>query len=59
MTEDTALGTAPDITIREPSMTAGEAEMLLFALQRSRATFAWKPGAWTRPGSAGGSRRRR
>lgn len=44
MTEDTDLGTAPDITIREPSMTAGEAEMLLFALQRSRATFAWKCG---------------
>jgi hypothetical protein len=28
----------------EPSMTAGEAEMLLFALDRSRATFAWKTG---------------
>jgi uncharacterized protein DUF664 len=33
-----------DITVREPSMTAGEAEMLLFALDRSRAQFAWKCG---------------
>jgi hypothetical protein len=38
MTEDTAL----DTTIREPSMTAGEVELLSFALERSRATFAWK-----------------
>ena len=30
MTEDTAL----DTTIHEPSMTAGEVEMLLFALER-------------------------
>ena len=36
--------TAPDTTIREPSMTAGEVEMLLFALERSRAQFAWKCG---------------
>jgi uncharacterized damage-inducible protein DinB len=28
----------------EPSMTAGETEMLLFALDRSRAQFAWKTG---------------
>ena len=40
MTDDTILET----TIREPSMTAGEAEMLLFALERSRAQFAWKCG---------------
>lgn len=40
MTEDTAL----DTTIRSPSMTAGEVEMLLFALDRSRAQFAWKCG---------------
>jgi hypothetical protein len=33
-----------DTTIREPSMTAGEAEMLMFALDRSRAQFAWKCG---------------
>jgi hypothetical protein len=33
-----------DTTIDEPSMTAGEAEMLVFALERSRATFAWKCG---------------
>lgn len=33
-----------DMTIRQPSMTAGEAEILLFALDRSRATFAWKSG---------------
>lgn len=40
MPQDTAL----DTTIHEPSMTAGEAEMLLFALDRSRAQFAWKCG---------------
>lgn len=40
MTEDNAL----DPTINEPSMTAGEVEMLLFALDRSRAQFAWKCG---------------
>src|ERR1022692_808970 len=40
MTEDTAL----DTTICSPSMTAGEVEMLLFALDRSRAQFAWKCG---------------
>ncbi len=34
----------PDTTIREPSMNADEVEMLLFALDRSRATFAWKSG---------------
>jgi len=40
MAEDTVL----DTTIHEPSMTAGEVEMLLFALERSRAQFAWKCG---------------
>ena len=40
MTEDTVL----DTRITEPSMTAGEIEMLLFALDRSRAQFAWKCG---------------
>ena len=30
--------------ITEPSLTAGEAEMLIFALDRSRQTFAWKSG---------------
>ena len=40
MAEDNVL----DTTMREPSMTAGEAEMLLFALDRSRAQFAWKCG---------------
>jgi Protein of unknown function (DUF664) len=33
-----------DTTIHEPSMTAGEIEMLRFALDRSRAQFAWKCG---------------
>lgn len=33
-----------DTTLHEPSMTAGEAELLLFALDRSRAQFAWKCG---------------
>jgi hypothetical protein len=41
MSEDTVL----DTTIHEPSMTAGEVEMLLFALDRSRAQFAWKCGS--------------
>lgn len=40
MTEDTVL----DTTLSEPSLTAGETEMLLFALERSRAQFAWKTG---------------
>jgi len=35
-------GTVLDTTIHEPSTTAGEVEMLLFALERSRAQFAWK-----------------
>ncbi len=30
--------------LQEPPATAGEAEMLLFALERSRAQFAWKCG---------------
>jgi len=34
-----------DTTIHEPPLeTAGEVEMLLFALERSRAQFAWKVG---------------
>jgi len=40
MTEDTV----SDTKIDEPSMTAGEVEMLIFALDRSRAQFAWKCG---------------
>lgn len=40
MSENTLL----DTTLTEPSMTAGEVEMLLFALDRSRAQFAWKVG---------------
>ena len=40
MADNTALNT----TINEPSMTAGEVEMLLFVLDRSRAQFAWKAG---------------
>lgn len=39
-----AEGTTLDTTIHEPSMTAGEVDMLLFALDRSRAQFAWKVG---------------
>jgi hypothetical protein len=33
-----------DTHIDEPSFTAGEIEMLVFALERSRAQFAWKVG---------------
>jgi Protein of unknown function (DUF664) len=40
MTENIVL----DTTIHEPSMTAGEVEMLCFALDRARAQFAWKCG---------------
>lgn len=40
MAEDTVL----DTTIHEPSMTGSEADMLLFAVDRSRAQFAWKCG---------------
>lgn len=40
MSEATVLSTR----IEEPSFTGGEVELLLFALERSRATFAWKCG---------------
>ena len=40
MADDTSL----DTSIREPSATPDEVEMLLFALERSRAQFAWKCG---------------
>lgn len=40
MTENTVL----DTSLVEPSLTAGEVEMQLFALDRSRAQFAWKCG---------------
>jgi hypothetical protein len=33
-----------DTTVAEPPRTAGETEMLVFALERSRAQFAWKCG---------------
>ncbi len=36
--------TSLNTSISEPSMTPGEAEMLVFALDRSRAQFAWKTG---------------
>jgi len=48
MTEDTVL----DTTVREPSITADEVEMLLFALERSRAQFAWKCGGLDAAGLA-------
>jgi hypothetical protein len=37
-------GMIEDITLVEPSMTAGEVEMLLFSIERSRAQFSWKCG---------------
>jgi hypothetical protein len=40
MADDNSL----DTSIREPSTTPDEVEMLLFALERSRAQFAWKCG---------------
>jgi hypothetical protein len=33
-----------ETTIHKPSMTAGEVDMLLFAIDRSQAQFAWKCG---------------
>jgi uncharacterized damage-inducible protein DinB len=36
--------TSADTVLQEPSTTAGETEMLLFALERVRAQFAWKCG---------------
>lgn len=44
MTDTTPPPVTLDTTIHEPSKTAGELEMLVFALERSRATFAWKVG---------------
>ena len=41
MSDDTEL---LDTTIDEPPMMGSEAELLLFALDRSRAQFAWKCG---------------
>ncbi|WP_078910441.1 DUF664 domain-containing protein [Streptomyces sp. NRRL S-87] len=47
MTDDTVPVPVPSLfpmPPAEPSSTAGEVEMLLFALDRSRAQFAWKCG---------------
>lgn len=48
MTQDTpsetTSGALLDTSLSEPSRTPDEVEMLLFALARSRATFAWKVG---------------
>lgn len=41
-----------DTRITEPSWTAGEQEMLLFSLERSRAQFAWKAGSLDAAGLA-------
>lgn len=41
---DTAAGLDDLTVIAEPAMTAGEGEMLQFALDRSRAQLAWKCG---------------
>lgn len=35
---------ASDTTVKDPSMTPDEVQMLTFALNRSRAQFAWKVG---------------
>ncbi|WP_233149748.1 DUF664 domain-containing protein [Kineosporia sp. A_224] len=53
MTETT--GTSPNslsTTIHEPDMAADEVEMILFALERSRAQFAWKAGGLDAAGLA-------
>ena len=41
---DNTITTTLDTTIREPNMTASEIEIVLFAIERSRAQFAWKCG---------------
>lgn len=46
--------TGPDVpvlstTIDEPALDAGEVDLLLFMLERSRATFAWKVGGLDAP----------
>jgi hypothetical protein len=43
MTPNTTPNTLSTV-ITEPSMTAGEVEMMLFSLERARAQFAWKVG---------------
>lgn len=42
MTQNTDHDTTLDASIAEPSIAPDEVEMLLFALERSRAQFAWK-----------------
>lgn len=42
----------PYTQIREPGVAAGETEMLLFALERSRAQFIWKAGGLDAAGLA-------
>jgi hypothetical protein len=49
MTEHT---TTLDTAVAEPSPTAGEAGTLVFALDRSRATLAWKCGGLDAAGEA-------
>jgi hypothetical protein len=48
MTQDTSAIASPDASldtsIAEPPLAVDEVEMLLFALERSRAQFAWKVG---------------
>ncbi|UZN03220.1 DinB family protein [Cellulomonas sp. S1-8] len=45
MTETTPPGPpALDTSIHEPALDAGEVDLLLFMLERTRATFAWKVG---------------
>jgi hypothetical protein len=44
MTDDTAFDVALDTSLADPSSTPDEVEMLRFALDRSRAQFAWKCG---------------
>lgn len=44
MTDHTPSSTALSTAFTQPPVTAGEVELLLFALDRSRAQFAWKCG---------------
>ena len=44
------LAVKPNTQIKEAGIDAGEVEMLLFALERSRAQVAWKVGGFDEAG---------
>jgi hypothetical protein len=52
MTQEVTQDLSLDTHIDEPSLVAGDVELLRFALQRSRAQFAWKVGGLDAAGLA-------